>query len=210
MDAAESSGLIVELGEWILREALGQLVTWQRAAGTRQLTMSVNMAARQITDEYADLVDEVLLSTGLDPDTVWLEITETAMMSDARTAEGVLHRLAGMGLHLTVDDFGTGYSSLTHLLRFPVDGIKVDRSFTEGLGQNRQADAICEGIISLARALGLKTVAEGVEHRTQLERLGELGCPLAQGYLFSRPQPPEEIAQVHGFGVAAFIPERAR
>jgi diguanylate cyclase (GGDEF)-like protein/PAS domain S-box-containing protein len=210
MDAAESSGLIVELGEWILREALGQLVTWQRAAGTRPLTMSINMAARQITDEYADLVDEVLLSTGLDPDTVWLEITETAMMSDALTAEGVLHRLAGMGLHLTVDDFGTGYSSLTHLLRFPVDGIKVDRSFTQGLGQNRQADAICEGIISLAKALGLKTVAEGVEHRTQLERLRELGCPLAQGYLFSRPQPAEEIAQVHGFMTSPFIPARAR
>jgi len=210
MDAAESSGLIVELGEWILREALGQLATWQRAAGTRPLTMSINMAARQITDDYADLVAEVLLVTGVDPDTVWLEITETALMSDVLTAEEVLHRLAGMGLHLTVDDFGTGYSSLTHLLRFPIDGLKIDRSFTDGIGRNHQADAICEGVISLARALGLKTVAEGVEHQVQLDRLRELGCPFAQGYLFSRPQPPEEVARAEGFGVAAFIPERAR
>jgi len=210
IDAAESSGLIVEIGEWILREALAQLATWTKLRPARPITMSVNMASRQITDDYADLVAEVLGITGVDPDSVWLEITETALMADVHAAEKILSRLTALGVHLTVDDFGTGYSSLTYLRRFPVDGIKVDKSFTEGLGQDHQADAICEGVISLGNALGLKTVAEGVEQPVQMERLRQLGCLFAQGYLFSRPVPPEQITIDADLPEQAAIPERAR
>jgi len=192
IDAAEETGLIVPIGEWILREAIGQIASWNRRFGWTR-TMSVNLAARQITDDFAELLDDVLVSTGMDPDLIWLEITETALMVDVHTAETVLHRITGMGVHLTVDDFGTGYSSLTYLQRFPVEGLKIDKSFTDGLHRDPQADAICEGVVSLGRALGLKTVAEGIEDRIQLERLRAMGCPLGQGYLFGRPVPADEV-----------------
>ena len=214
IEAAESSGLIVELGEWMLRQALNQLATWQQLVGnSRRLTMSVNVAARQVTDAFVDLLAEVLEHTGVDPDSVWLELTETAIMADLRAAETILTRLAAMGVHLTVDDFGTGYSSLTSLRTFPVDGLKLDKSFTDGLGRDHQSEAICEGVISLGRALGLKTVAEGVEQPIQLERLRDMGCRWAQGYLFGRPVPPTEVHfDVHAAAVTAdaVTLERAR
>ncbi len=214
IEAAESSGIIVELGEWMLRQALNQLATWQQLVGEeRRLTMSVNVAARQVTDEFVELLAEVLALTGVDPGAVWLELTETAIMADLRAAEKILNRLAAMGVHLTVDDFGTGYSSLTSLRTFPVDGLKLDKSFTDGLGLDHQSEAICEGVISLGRALGLKTVAEGVEQPIQLERLRDLGCRWAQGYLFGRPVPPTEVhfgAPLNAEAPKAVTIERAR
>ena len=198
MDAAEESGLIVPMGEWILRESLGQLAVWNEAHPGRALSMSVNLAARQISEPFVELLDDVLASTGVSPDALWLEITETALMSDIRLAEAVLDRLRGMGVHLTIDDFGTGYSSLTYLRRFPVEGIKIDKTFTDGLGRDAQADAICEGVVSLGTALGMKTVAEGIEHRVQRDALREMGCPFGQGFLFGRPVPASEIDAVLG------------
>jgi diguanylate cyclase (GGDEF)-like protein/PAS domain S-box-containing protein len=194
IEAAEESGLIVEVGEWMLREALGQLATWQRQFPGQRLTISVNLAARQISEPFVEVLTDVLAVTGIDPTLVWLEITETALMVDIRMAESVLGRLRQMGVHLTVDDFGTGYSSLTYLSRFPVEGLKIDRSFTEGLGHDPQADAICEGVTSLGNALGLRCVAEGIERPEQWEAMRAVGCPYGQGYLFGRPAPVEVAA----------------
>ena len=202
IDAAEESGLIVPIGEWVLHEALGQLASWRDRWPERELTMSVNLAARQVTDSLTGLVADALRQAAVPPGSVWLELTETALMSDPRNAEHVLQRLVDLGVHIAVDDFGTGYSSLSYLQRFPVAGIKVDRSFVAGLGRQPQDDAICDAVVSLGRALGLKTIAEGIESRGQLERLSHMGCHYAQGFLFSRPKPAEEIDAARGFGPA--------
>ncbi len=214
IDAAEESGLIVEVGGWMLAEAVGQLRTWRSRFPHESLTISVNVAARQLTEPFVDQVRGVLERTGVDPRSVWLEITETALMVDVRQAESVLAGLHRLGVHLTVDDFGTGYSSLTYLSRFPVDGLKIDRSFTEGAGIDAQADAICEGVTSLANALGLRTVAEGIELPEQWARLRSFGCRCGQGYLFGRPVPAEQavrhIGRVAGAEEAVLTPGRAR
>src|SRR5262249_13275858 len=139
-------------------------------------------------------VARVLHRTGVDPNLVWLEITETTLMRDAESAESVLHALTALGVHLSVDDFGTGYSSMTYLKRFPVEALKVDRSFVEGLGRKTEATAICTAVVSLAHALGMRAVAEGVESNEQLASLRTLGCELAQGYLFGKPAPADRFA----------------
>ena len=193
IDAAEESGLIVPIGEWVLGEALDQLAGWRRRWTDRDLSMSVNVAARQVTDRLPELVAAALGRTGVPADSLWLELTETALMNDPRNAEHVLQQIADLGVRIAVDDFGTGYSSLTYLQRFPVGGIKVDRSFVSGLGRRSQDDAICDAVISLGRALGLKTIAEGIETPRQLEVLKRMGCHHAQGFLFSRPKPADEI-----------------
>jgi diguanylate cyclase (GGDEF)-like protein/PAS domain S-box-containing protein len=191
--AAEASGVIVPIGEWVMREALGQLATWHRRWPDHTLSMAVNVAARQVTEGLPELVRDVLATTRVRAEDVWLELTESALMFDIRSAEAVMQELRDLGVHMSVDDFGTGYSSLTYLQRLPVEGIKLDRSFVSGLGRRERDEAICHGVTSLGTALGLRTVGEGVETELQLDRLQEMGCELAQGYLYGSPQPADRI-----------------
>ncbi len=188
---AEEAGLMVDLGARILRDSLAQLAHW-RAVGLRfaDCSLSVNVATQQLVDgSFLDLVHDALGETGIDADSLWLEITETALMADTNAAGNALRDLRGLGLHLSVDDFGTGYSSLTYLKRFPVEAIKVDRSFVTGLGLEADDTSIVEAVVRLGHSLGLSVVAEGVETPLQLSRLRELGCDKGQGYLFGRPRP---------------------
>jgi diguanylate cyclase (GGDEF)-like protein/PAS domain S-box-containing protein len=188
---AEEAGLMVELGGRVLRDSLAQLAHW-RAVGLRfaDCTLSVNVATQQLIDgSFLELVHDALGETGIDADSLWLEITETALMADTEAAGNALRDLRGLGLHLSVDDFGTGYSSLTYLKRFPVEAIKVDRSFVTGLGLEADDTSIVEAVVRLGHSLGLSVVAEGVETPLQLNRLRELGCDKGQGYLFGRPRP---------------------
>ncbi len=188
---AEESGLMVDLGGRILRDSLAQLAHW-RGAGLRfaDCSLSVNVATQQLIDgSFLDLVHDALGETGIDADSLWLEITETALMADTTAAGVALRDLRGLGLHLSVDDFGTGYSSLTYLKRFPVEAIKIDRSFVTGLGLEADDTSIVEAVVRLGHSLGLSVVAEGVETPLQLNRLRELGCDKGQGYLFGRPRP---------------------
>jgi EAL domain-containing protein (putative c-di-GMP-specific phosphodiesterase class I) len=151
----------------------------------------VNISARQFQrpDELVREVAQVLEETGLAPGSLVLEITESMIMEEAERNVDVLARLRGLGVQVAVDDFGTGYSSLAYLKRFPVDMLKVDKSFVDGLGENLEDTAIVEAVIRLAHALGLRTVAEGIETTGQLDQLRALGCELGQGYYFSRPLP---------------------
>ena len=187
IDIAEDSGLIAELGSRVLVLALDRLAAWSR---TRQepLSMAVNVSARQLADAaFPGVVDDALAGCGLDPALVALEFTESALIAANPVTERVLDDLTELGVRIGLDDFGTGFSSLAYLKRFPIDFLKVDRSFVAGLGSNDGDTAIVTGTIALAHSLGLRVVAEGVETEGQLERLRLLRCDLAQGYHFSEP-----------------------
>ena len=198
MPAAESSGMIVTLGADVLRQACHQLAAWQRDPSMApELYMAVNLSVRQLVDrELADVVAAAIAESGIKPECLWLEITESALLTDADTAQEVLLALRESGVRLVLDDFGTGYSSLQHLKLFPLDAIKIDRSFVAGLATDTgDGDrAIIRSVVWLAAALGFAVVAEGVETAEQREMLIELGCGLAQGYLFARPRAAEDIA----------------
>jgi diguanylate cyclase (GGDEF)-like protein/PAS domain S-box-containing protein len=194
---AEETGLIIPLGEWVLGEACRQAHRWHTEyPELRDLTMSVNLSGRQIAQsDVVSVVTNILSTTGLTPSGLVLEITESVLMGDAEKAITVLHGLKGLGVGLSVDDFGTGYSSLSYLKRFPVDILKIDKSFVDGLGTEGQDLAIVQATVTLAHSLGLETVAEGVESPSQLDALRTLGCDKAQGYLFSRPQSATAIIE---------------
>ena len=198
---AEESGLIIPIGAWVLEQACHQLRDWNhRGRRGPQGSVEVNISARQIDDpRIVRTVEEILSRTGLPAEYLTLEITESALMADTASALAVLRALKGIGVQLAIDDFGTGYSSLSYLHRFPLDILKVDRSFVEALGTSGQGEDIVSAVIDLAHALGLKVVAEGVETTQQLQILRSLQCDLAQGFLFSRPLPAAEI--VAGFGL---------
>jgi diguanylate cyclase (GGDEF)-like protein len=192
---AEDCGLILPLGIWVLREACRQVASWhllRAEAGEENnlLNISVNVSAVQLADsKFPDQVADAITDSGIDPDRLWLEITESTLMRDADEAVVVLQRLRDLGLHVEIDDFGTGYSSLSYLQRFPVESLKIDRSFVADLDQRSDSAAIVRAIIGLGDSLGLPIIAEGVERRTQVTRLRSLGCHLAQGYLFGKPRP---------------------
>jgi EAL domain-containing protein (putative c-di-GMP-specific phosphodiesterase class I) len=196
---AEESGLIVSMGEWVLREACSQLAAW-RSAGTvdSEMRVAVNVSARQLTHpDLPRLVAAALESTGLDPTALCLEITESAVIADTKVALTNLRTIKQQGVHVALDDFGVGFSSLSQIRELPpVDVIKVDRSFTAGLGEHDSDGAVVKAVLSLARSLGLTAVAEGVETEHQLGLLRELGCDVGQGFYFARPQPPGEIERV--------------
>jgi diguanylate cyclase (GGDEF)-like protein/PAS domain S-box-containing protein len=192
---AEETGQIGDLGTAMLRSSLSQLARW-RAVGDQfaSLNVSVNVSVRQLmSGRFHQTVSDVLAETGVNADSLWLEITETALMSDVKAATVALRDLRNLGIHLAVDDFGTGYSSLTYLKRFPVEAIKVDRSFVSGLGIDAEDSAIVDAVIKLGKSLGLMVVAEGVETPLQLARLREGGCTRGQGFLFGRPRPASMI-----------------
>ncbi len=166
--------------------------------------MEVNLSARQIDDpRIVRTVEQILLRTGLPPEHLTLEITESALMHDAAGALVVLRALKDVGVSLAIDDFGTGYSSLSYLSRFPLDIVKVDRLFVEELGVSPEDEEIVSAVIKLAHALGLKVVAEGVETTAQLDVLRRLGCDLAQGFLFSEAMPATAIAAQLGHAASA-------
>jgi diguanylate cyclase (GGDEF)-like protein/PAS domain S-box-containing protein len=192
IEIAEESGTIVELGLWAIEEACRQLAAWQQD-GLR-LVMRANLSARQITQPgLVERLEAILAETAVDADDLCLEITETALMLDPVVSRDVLHRIADLGIQLAIDDFGTGYSSLAHLKRFPVQVLKIDRSFVQGLGQDPDDDAIVRAILSLAGSLGLAVTAEGVETDHQRRQLLAMGCERAQGYLFSAAVPAPEV-----------------
>ncbi len=198
---AEESGLIIPIGAWVLEEACSQLRNWRSHGDSDDSgMMEVNLSARQIDHPgIVTTVEDILKGTGLPPENLTLEITESALMRDAIAALGVLRALKSIGVSLAIDDFGTGYSSLSYLQRFPLDILKVDKSFVDELG-NEQGSEIVAAVINLAHALGLRVVAEGVETEAQLDVLRHLGCDYAQGYLFSRPVPATELAGKFSLG----------
>jgi diguanylate cyclase (GGDEF)-like protein len=192
---AEETGLINDVGAAILRASLVQLGLWrERVDSFADLSIAVNVSSRQLLGgTFAEVVSDALAEAGVPAGSLWLEITETALMTDVKAASVALRELRSIGLHLSVDDFGTGYSSLTYLKRFPVEAIKVDRTFVNGLGIDNEDSTIVEAVINLGHSLGLAVVAEGVETPLQLSRLRELRCDRGQGYLFGRPRPAEII-----------------
>ena len=195
IEVAEETGLIVPLGAEILTQACGQAVRWrQDRAGGVPLRVAVNVASAQLAHRsFVPMVAAVLAETGLEPHLLSLEITETTIMADAEAAAETLRAIRALGVRLAIDDFGTGYSSLTYLRRFPVETLKIDRSFVAGIGRDREDEAIVDMVLSLARALGLQVVAEGVETADQVDRLRRVGCDLMQGYYFGKPMPAEDV-----------------
>jgi EAL domain-containing protein (putative c-di-GMP-specific phosphodiesterase class I) len=196
IDLAEESGLIVPLGRWVLEAACRQLMEW-RAAGqvSESFKIAVNLSPPQLAQP--DLVQQVadaLERTGAPAERIFLEITESVLM--AETSVDAMVALRALGVRLSIDDFGTGYSSLGYLRRFPVDTVKVDRSFVDGLGTESEDSAIVAAVVSLGHALGLTVVAEGVETERQLAELRALGCDRAQGFWFAPPQSAEVFASV--------------
>ena len=189
---AEETGLIVEIGEWVVSEALRQLNRW-RLEGREDLWVSVNVSARQLRDaRLVDHVESELRRYGVPPHKLVVEITETAMMADERTSAALLNRLREMGVPLAVDDFGTGYSSLGHLRRFPVSKVKIDRAFVSGVDTDNDDAEIVRAVVAMSLAMGLEVVAEGIETEGQRALLLQTGVHLGQGWLFGRAEPPDE------------------
>ncbi|HMS24173.1 MAG TPA: EAL domain-containing protein [Acidimicrobiia bacterium] len=194
---AEDTGLILDIGKMVTQTAFNQLAQWQEIycqSDGFPLTMSVNLAVRQLSDPHLlDLLEDVRSSTATAPDSMILEITESVLLGDTRHAITILNDIHSMGYRLRVDDFGTGYASLTYLKRFPIDGFKIDKSFIAGLGTDENDTAIVHALIGLAHSMHLTVVAEGVETKEARDALKELGCVHGQGYLYSRPEPPEQF-----------------
>ena len=200
---AEYSGLIVEIGAWVLREACAELMRL-RAAGHRDFTMSVNVSQAQFRHpQFVEVLRRALIDTGAPPAFVELEITESMAMEDPRHLAEILAAVKQTGVSIAIDDFGTGFSSLSHLQRLQVDRLKIDRAFVSEITDSARGSSIAEMVIQLGRNLGLSVIAEGVEDERQAQILHALGCPLAQGYLFSRPLSPQDLRVwlgTHGLG----------
>ena len=192
MPIAEASGLILPIGEWVLRTAVAQNKAWQEA-GLMPSVVAVNVSAVQFRQaRLAEIVSAVLAEAGLEPGWLELELTESVVSDDPEGAIAIMERLDRLGVLLSVDDFGTGYSSLSYLKRFPIDRLKIDQSFVRDLGSDTGSTLIVSGVIAMARSLGLRTVAEGVETAEQVEMLGREGCDEVQGYWYARPMPADQ------------------
>ncbi|MDA8391546.1 MAG: EAL domain-containing protein [Actinomycetota bacterium] len=192
---AEETGLIVGLGRWMLRSSLAQMVKWSTEhPGSQDLFVAVNCSAQEIGARgFPDEVRRALTESGVEPRRLCLEITERIVLGDTETTLRNLSCLRDMGVRLAMDDFGTGYSSLTYLQKLPIDTLKIDRSFVGSLSEGQSSHALVKAIVDMAKALGLTTVAEGVETEEQLHTVADLGCSLVQGYYLSRPLPPEKL-----------------
>jgi diguanylate cyclase (GGDEF)-like protein/PAS domain S-box-containing protein len=195
---AEDSGLIEPIGRWVMERACEQTLAWhEERPDARPIHVSVNLSARQVTHrDLPSAVSEILARTGLDPEHLHLEITESVLVEEHGVATATLEALSALGVSLVLDDFGTGYSSLAYLNRFPLDVLKIDRSFTDALGVEQERTAIVEAIIGMARALSLDVVAEGAENEAQVSELRRLGCDCAQGFYFARPMAAQQISSL--------------
>ena len=192
---AESSGLIHPIGEWVLRTACLQARRWQQQ-GLGNFPVAVNVSAMQFYgDDFPEVVRNVLKETGLAPDCLELELTETILMSNPKHMFAVLQQLRESGVRLAIDDFGSGYSSFSYLRRFSVDKLKIDRSFVQDVAVNSQAAAITTAIINMARSLHVRVIAEGVEDEAQLSFLRTHECDEAQGYYLGRPVRAEDLTR---------------
>jgi diguanylate cyclase (GGDEF)-like protein len=190
--ALEVSGLIIPVGRWVLQEACRQAVAWRR--GGQAIRVSVNASARQL--DAASLLDDVrraLTTSGLAADDLIIEITETSLMRNTKDAQKQLTALKALGVRIAIDDFGTGYSSLAYLQQFPVDSLKIDRSFIAGMSKTPEGDALIHTLMQLGKALHLETLAEGIEEAAQLSQLQSESCDVGQGFLFARPLPADEV-----------------
>jgi EAL domain-containing protein (putative c-di-GMP-specific phosphodiesterase class I) len=186
---AEQTGLIIPIGEWVLREACREAASWPA-----HLKVAVNISPQQVkSTDLPKLVQQVLRETALSPSRLELEITESIFIDDFARALSILMRLKVLGVGIALDDFGTGYSSLSYLHAFPFGQIKVDRSFVANLGVDARSDAIMRAIMSMAKSLGIAVLAEGVETEQQWSWLSESGCDAVQGFLIGRPQPRQAI-----------------
>lgn len=191
---AEENGLILDIGMWVLREACSQLVRWH-AQGYDQLTVAVNISGRQFRQVHlSEVIEKILLETGLPAKFLELELTESLLVDNVKHAVETMYELKDMGAKLVIDDFGTGYSSLSYLKQFPVDKLKIDRSFISELVNRENDAAITRAIINLGHSLNLEVLAEGVETDLQREFIVQHGCDYAQGYYFAMPQKPEELS----------------
>jgi EAL domain-containing protein (putative c-di-GMP-specific phosphodiesterase class I) len=200
---AEETGLIIPIGEWVLRTACTQVRTWQ-LAGISGFRISVNLSGRQLEQaDIAESIYQILQETGCDPHLLELEITESTVMNQPEQAIVKLHALHKMGIQLAMDDFGTGYSSLAYLKRFPLDRLKIDKSFVDGIPEDNDDMVIVQTIIVLARQLRLKVTAEGVETEAQQLFLKANGCDEMQGYLLSKPLLAGELEKLSIFPVSA-------
>jgi EAL domain-containing protein (putative c-di-GMP-specific phosphodiesterase class I) len=187
---AEETGLIVPIGEWVIRDACARAAAWPE-----NLSIAVNISPRQFASPVlAQTIVQALAAAGLPPARLELEITESIFIGNVERTLATLHSLRGLGVRIALDDFGTGYSSLSYLRSFPFDKLKIDQSFVRNLGSDASAAAIIRAITTLAAALGIETLAEGVELESTMEALRHEGCDLIQGYLVSRPVPFSEVA----------------
>ena len=182
----EETGLIVDVGRWVLKEACRQAAEWHQAG--HRMGMAVNVSARQLDDDrlIAD-IKAALVDSGLQPNALTIEITETTLMSDIDATARRLAAIKDLGVRIAIDDFGTGYSSLAHLQRFSVDALKIDRSFISGLKNNEEGEALIHTLVQLGKALAIETFAEGIEEQQELSLLREEDCDSGQGFLFARP-----------------------
>lgn len=205
---AETTGSIVSIGAWVFRQACRAEVDWRKRWGASAPYVSVNFSARQLNEQtLADDFATIMQETGADPTRLVLEITETALMADVETNLHILRRLASLGLQVAVDDFGTGYSSLAQLTRLPVNVLKIDRAFIDGIDKSEENRAIIRAVIGLGRALGLKTVAEGVENSAQHRELCVHGCDFIQGYYFHRPLEENVFVETMDRELQAALPD---
>jgi EAL domain-containing protein (putative c-di-GMP-specific phosphodiesterase class I) len=192
---AEETNLIVPLGEWILREACRQTQQWsEKHAGEMDISVTVNISIRQFQQkELVEIVASALRTSGLNPRSLILEITESFMMHETESTISKLHELKKLGIRLAIDDFGTGYSSLSYLQRFPIDILKIDKSFVDKIGTGNEGKAVARAIIMMGDSLNLKTIAEGIERPEQIKALQNLGCEAGQGFHFAKPLTTDEM-----------------
>jgi EAL domain-containing protein (putative c-di-GMP-specific phosphodiesterase class I) len=203
---AETSGLIVPIGEWVMTEACRQAQDWQNR-GADPIRVAINVSARQFKDP--DLINKIaqsLESTGLDPRLLELELTESIVMEDPVASARRLNQIRDLGVSISIDDFGTGYSSLSYLRQFPIDVLKIDRSFVRDVNVDPHNAAIVTAILAMARQLQIKVVAEGIETYEQQQFLAAHGCELGQGYFFSKPLPAAECEKLFEKHLAKAIP----
>jgi len=192
--ALEELGLVVEVGDWVLDEACRQIADWQ-VAGLRVPRVSINLSARQFGDgRLGQRIAAILQARGIEPSCLELELTESILMRDISEAMDMLESLKRLGLSIAIDDFGTGYSSLNYLKQLPIDVLKIDRTFVDGLPQSEQDGQITRAIIAMSHSLNLSVIAEGVETQAQLDFLRKHGCDEVQGFFLGRPMPAEQLA----------------